>query len=468
MKEALLKTRSFFSLLRHSISGKESNFTSGSINRTIILLSVPMVAELLMESLFVCSNLFFVSRLGTNAISIAGATTTFITFCYSVSIGLGIAASAMISRRIGEKKFKAAGQTAMQVIYITTPIAVIISIVCAVWTSEIMGLMGLSPAMVQEGYSYGVVMFASSGFLILRIVINGIFRGAGDASTAMRVLWVSNALNIILCPIFIFGWGVIPAFGLLGVGIATLIARMIGVFYQAWYLIIGKTVMKIGLAQLVFHLEIFKRILKLAFSGTVQFIIPASSWVFMIKIMSHFGENALAGYILAQRVTSIATMPAWGLGNAAGILTGQNLGARQPDRAEKSVWRAGMLNMGFLVLIGICWIFLAAPVVKIFTDIPEVISQSTMYIHLISMAYILLGYTMVISRALNAAGEVKVVTWLYILMFYIVQIPLAYVLGIAFDLGSNGVFTAILLSEIVLAVACIIIFRKGKWKTTKV
>jgi Na+-driven multidrug efflux pump len=188
----------------------------------------------------------------------------------------------------------------------------------------------------------------------------------------------------------------------------------------------------------------------------------------MIKIMSHFGENALAGYILAQRVTSIATMPAWGLGNAAGILTGQNLGARQPDRAEKSVWRAGMLNMGFLVLIGICWIFLAAPVVKIFTDIPEVISQSTMYIHLISMAYILLGYTMVISRALNAAGEVKVVTWLYILMFYIVQIPLAYVLGIAFNLGSNGVFTAILLSEIVLAVACIIIFRKGKWKTTKV
>lgn len=468
MKEALLKTRSFFSLLRHSISGKESNFTSGSINRTIILLSVPMVAELLMESLFVCSNLFFVSRLGTNAISIAGATTTFITFCYSVSIGLGIAASAMISRRIGEKKFKAAGQTAMQVIYITTPIAVIISIVCAVWTAEIMSLMGLSPAMIQEGYPYGVVMFASSGFLILRIVINGIFRGAGDASTAMRILWVSNALNIILCPIFIFGWEIIPALGLLGVGIATLIARLIGVLYQMWYFIRGKTVMKIGLAQLVFHLGIFKRILKLAFSGTVQFIIPASSWVFMIKIMSHFGENALAGYILAQRVTSIATMPAWGLGNAAGILTGQNLGARQPDRAEKSVWRAGMLNMGFLVLIGICWIFLAAPVVKIFTDIPEVISQSTMYIHLISMAYILLGYTMVISRALNAAGEVKVVTWLYILMFYIVQIPLAYVLGIAFNLGSNGVFTAILLSEIVLAVACIIIFRKGKWKTTKV
>ncbi|SHL93758.1 MATE family efflux transporter [Flavobacterium chilense] len=468
MKEAILKTRSFFSLLRRSLAGTESNFTSGSINKTIILLSVPMVAELLMESLFVCSNLFFVSRLGTNAISIAGATTTFITFCYSVSIGLGIAASAMISRRIGEKKFKAAGQTAMQVIYVTTPIAILISVVCSVWTTDIMSAMGLSDAMVQEGTDYGVVMFASSGFLILRIVINGIFRGAGDASTAMRILWLSNALNIILCPVFIFGWGPIPAYGLLGVGLATLIARIIGVLYQAWFLIRGKTVMKIGMAQLVFQLAIFKRVLKLAFGGTVQFIIPASSWVFMIKIMSHFGPNALAGYILAQRVTSIATMPAWGLGNAAGILTGQNLGAKQPERAEKSVWRAGMLNMGFLVLIGISWIFLAVPVVKIFTDIPEVISFSTRYIHFISMAYILLGYTMVISRALNAAGEVKVVTWLYILMFYIVQIPLAYALGISFELGSNGVFTAILVSEIVLAVACIIVFRKGKWKHTKV
>lgn len=468
MKEALLKTRSFFGLLRRSLAGSEKNFTSGSINKTILLLSVPMVVELLMESLFVCSNLFFVSRLGTNAISIAGATTTFITFCYSVSIGLGIAASAMISRRIGEKKFKAAGQTTMQVIYATVPIAALISIVCTIWTTDIMSAMGLSDAMVAEGRTYGIVMFASSGFLILRIVVNGIFRGVGDASTAMRILWLSNALNIVLCPVFIYGWGPIPAYGLLGVGLATLIARVIGVLYQAWYLINGKTLLKIGWAQMVFNLAIFKRVLKLAFGGTVQFIIPASSWVFMIKIMSHFGENALAGYILAQRVTSIATMPAWGLGNAAGILTGQNLGAKQPDRAEKSVWRAGMLNMGFLVLIGISWVFLAVPVIKIFTDIPEVISFSTMYIHLISIAYILLGYTMVISRALNAAGEVKVVTWLYILMFYVIQIPLAYALGISFDLGSNGVFTAILVSEIILAVACIVVFRKGKWKHTKV
>jgi len=468
MKEAILKTRSFFNLLRRSLAGSESNFTSGSINKTIFLLSVPMVAELLMESLFVCSNLFFVSRLGTDAISIAGAATTFITFCYSVSIGLGIAASAMISRRVGEKKFKAAGNTAMQVIYLTVPIAALISIACSIWAAEIMQAMGLSAAMIQQGASYSVLMFASSGFLILRIVVNGIFRGAGDASTAMKILWLSNAVNILLCPVFIFGWGPIPAYGLLGVGLATLIARVIGVLHQAWYLVRGKTILRIGRAQLLVNKEVLKRVVKLAFGGTVQFIIPASSWVIMIKIMSYFGANALAGYILAQRVTSIATMPAWGLGNAAGILTGQNLGAKQPERAEKSVWRAGMFNMVFLISIGISWIFLASPVVRIFTDNPEVISFSTRYIHFISMAYILLGYTMVISRALNAAGEVKSVTWLYILMFYIVQIPLAYALGISFKLGSNGVFSAILISEIVLAAACITVFRKGGWKHTKV
>ena len=281
-------------------------------------------------------------------------------------------------------------------------------------------------AMVHEGTSYGIVMFASSGFLILRIVINGIFRGAGDASTAMRILWLSNAINIVLCPIFIFGWGPIPAYGLLGVGFATLIARVIGVLYQAWYLVKGITVMKIGLAQLVFNLAIFKRIVKLAFGGTVQFIIPASSWVFMIKIMSALVPTH-GGYIWHTRSLPHCPLGIW---NAAGILKGQN-GCQTTGKSRESCWRAGTPKNGFLVLVGICWIFLATPVVEIFTDIPEVISFSTRYIHFISIAYILLGYTMVISRALNAAGEVKVVTWLYILMFYIVQIPLAYALGIS-------------------------------------
>ncbi|MGS2740739.1 MATE family efflux transporter [Sinomicrobium sp. M5D2P17] len=467
-KNTAFRVQPYADLFIKAVLGREKNYTTGSINRAITLLAVPMVLELLMESLFVCASLFFVSSLGANAISIVGATESVVTFSYSVSIGLSIAASAVISRRVGEQKFEMAGLTAMQVIYLAVSLALVISVLCFVWTVEIMGVIGLSPALVGEGLSYARVMFACSGFIILRIAVNGIFRGAGDASTAMRTLWLSNALNIVLCPILIFGWGPVPAYGLLGVGIATGVARMVGVCYQAWHLAKGKTVLKIGMEQLIFHWGIFKKVLKLTFGGTVQYIIPASSWLFMIKIISHFGENALAGYILAQRVASIATMPAWGIGNAAGILTGQNLGANQPDRAEKSVWRAGMINMGFLILIAVCWVFLADPVVKIFSDVPEVIGHSTTYIHFISMAYVLLGYTMVISRALNAAGQVMVVTLLYILMFYVTQIPLSYTLGITFNLGPNGVFAAILASELVLATACILVFRKGKWKKTKV
>lgn len=468
MKSTFYNVYSGINLIRHALLGKENNYTTGTINRSIVLLSVPMVAELFMESLFVCVNLFFVSKLGAKAISIAGATTSVITLCYSVAIGLSIGASAVVSRRIGEKNYKEAGLTAMQAIYLTLPFALILSSLCFIWATDILHIIGLSPAMVEEGVLYSKIMFASSGFLILRIVINGIFRGAGDASAAMQTQWISNVLNIALCPLLIFGWGFVPAYGLLGIGMAAVISRMVAVAYQIWYLSKGKTTMDIGREQLVFHFDIFKKIFKLAFGGTLQFIIPASSWVFMIKIISFFGENALAGYILAQRVSSIATMPAWGIGNAAGILTGHNLGANQPDRAEKTVWRAGIINMGFLIIIAVFWFFFASPVVKIFSNIPEVINHGTTYIHFISIAYILLGYTMVISRALNAAGQVLVVTLLYILMFYVIQVPFSYTLGITFNLGPNGVFAAILISEIVLSAACILVFRKGKWKTSKV
>lgn len=468
IKAIALRAQPYLHLFVQAVLGREKKFTTGSINRSIVLLAVPMVLELAMESLFVCASLFFVSKLGANAVSIVGATESVITFSYSVSIGLSIAASAVISRRVGEQKFKEAGLTAMQVIYLAMGLALVISLLGFIWSGEILGLIGLSSDMVTEGLVYSRVMFACTGFIILRIAINGIFRGAGSASTAMRTLWLSNALNILLCPVLIFGWGPVPALGLLGVGLATGIARMVGVCYQGWYLAKGKTVMHISRAQLAFHYGIFKKVSRLAFGGTVQYIIPASSWLFMIKIISYFGGNALAGYIIAQRVASIATMPAWGIGNAAGILTGQNLGANQADRAERSVWKAGMMNMGFLVVVAICWIFLAGPVVRIFSDVPEIVGHSTTYIHFISIAYVLLGYTMVISRALNAAGEVMVVTLLYILMFYVTQLPLSYVLGIAFDLGVNGVFAGILISEIVLAVACILVFRRGKWKHTKV
>ena len=468
MKTIILQTRSFLSLLREAFLGREKKFTSGGINRAIVLLSVPMVLELVMEALFVCVNIFFVSRLGASAISIVGITESVTTLAYSVAIGLSTAASAMISRRVGEGELERAGLTAMQAIYIGASIALLISVLTFSFSGSVLSLAGASDALVQESGWFSKIMFGSIIFIIMRILMNGIFRGAGDAAMAMRTLWISNTLNIALCPLFIFGWGFVPAFGLMGVAIATLVSRVFGVSYQIWYLTTGKTIIIIGREQLVMVSSIMKKILELTFAGTIQYIIPASSWLMMIRIVSHFGGDALAGYIIAQRVASVATMPAWGIGNAAGTLTGQNLGANQSERAEASVWRAGFFNMCFLCLVAVFWFFYAKPVVGLFTDVPAVIESGTMYIQYISMAYILLGYTMVISRALNAAGNVKLVTFLYVLTFYITQLPLAYLLGISMNWGPKGIFTAIVVSEIVLAIACIIVFRKGNWKKTKI
>ncbi|MFY0255208.1 MATE family efflux transporter [Chitinophaga sp. 30R24] len=468
MRTILAQTRSFFTLFRAAVLGTEKQFTTGGINRAIILLSVPMVMELFMESLFVCTNLFFVSRLGAGAVAMVGTVETVVSFVYSVSIGLSIAASTTIARRIGEGKPKTAGLTAMQVIYTGLVVSLLISLVLCCFNQEILRLVGISETLIQMDHLFSRLMFGSIFFLIMRIAVNGIFRGAGDAAMAMRTLWLSNTVNIVLCPLFIFGWGRVPAMGLMGIGLAAVVARVVGVLYQAVYLLRGKSVMCISRKQLLIVPGIIRKIIQLAFGGMLQYMIPSSSWLLMIRIVSHFGGDALAGYVIAQRISSVLTMPAWGIGNAAGILTGQNMGADQPERAEQSVWKAGVINTCFLLLVAVGWQFFADPAVSFFTNVPAVAGNAVTYLHYISIAYILLGYTMVISRALNAAGEVTKVTLLYILMFYITQLPLAYLLGIFLDMGPHGIFTAILLSEIVLAASCIIVFRKGKWKLKKV
>ncbi|MET3877968.1 MATE family efflux transporter [Chitinophaga sp. OAE865] len=467
MKTILAQTRSFLHLLRTAFLGKEKTFTTGGINRAIVLLSVPMVMELLMESLFVCTNLFFVSRMGAGAVAIVGTAETVVSFVYSVSIGLSIAASAMVSRRVGEKQFETAGLTAMQIIYVGLVMSFLLSTVLFVFNREVLSLAGIPTAMLQEADVFSRLMFGSVFFLIMRITMNGVFRGAGDAATAMRTLWLSNTINILLCPLLIFGWGPVPALGLAGVALAAVIARVVGVLYQVVFLAQRRSVLVIGKAQLVPSPEIIRKVVKLAFAGTLQYMIPSSSWLLMIRIISHFGSDALAGYVIAQRIGSVVTMPAWGIGNAAGILTGQNIGANQVARAEASVWKAGLINTCFLGIIAVVWQFYAVPVVGLFTSVPAVSGNAVTYLHYISVAYVLLGYTMVISRALNAAGEVTVVSLLYILMFYLTQIPLSYLLGIRMAMGPDGIFLAILVSEIVLASACIIVFRKGRWKYRK-
>jgi putative MATE family efflux protein len=450
-----------------AVAGKKVELTSGSINRSIFSLAIPMVMELVMESVFVSVNLLIIAKLGDKVLGLVGITDNYINFAYAIAVGLGIAAATLIARRAGEKDHEGMGRTAQYIILLALFFALLIGGISCYFSAEIVDFLGVNASTVTDGISFSRLVFLSIGLVILRLSVNGLFRGAGDADIAMKSLWICHISNIIFAIILVFGLGFIPAFGLMGLAYATVLSRTLGVLYQAFILATGKTSISI---RVPFQLDIplLQKILKLAFGGLVQYIIPTSSWLIMVKIISTFGTTALAGYIIAQRIASVATMPAWGIGNAAGVLTGQNLGAGEPERAEKTVWRAGTINMTYLVIVALFWQIAAEYVVKFFTTEPEVAGYAVQYIHVVSMAYLLLGFTMVISRALNAAGNIMQVTLLYIVMFYVIQLPLAYLLGVRFQWELRGIFTAIVSSEIVLAVLFLMIFRNGKWKTIKI
>lgn len=450
-----------------AIAGKKVELTSGSINRSIFSLAIPMVMELVMESVFVSVNLLIIAKLGDKVLGLVGITDNYINFAYAIAVGLGIAAATLTARRAGEKDKEGMGRTAQYIILLALFFAVLIGGVSCFFASEIVGFLGINASTVTEGVSFSRLVFLSIGLVILRLSVNGLFRGAGDADIAMKSLWICHISNIIFAVILVFGLGFIPAFGLMGLAYATVLSRLLGVLYQAFVFVSGKTSIIIRV-PLQLDIPLLQKILKLAFGGLVQYIIPTSSWLIMVKIISTFGTTALAGYIIAQRIASVATMPAWGIGNAAGVLTGQNLGAGEPERAEKTVWRAGTINMTYLVIVALFWQIAAEYVVKFFTTEPEVARYAVQYIHVVSMAYLLLGFTMVISRALNAAGNILQVTLLYLVMFYVIQLPLAYLLGVRFQWELRGIFTAIVSSEIVLAVLFLMIFKNGKWKTIKI
>lgn len=450
-----------------AIAGKKVELTSGSINRSIFSLAIPMVMELVMESVFVSVNLLIIAKLGDKVLGLVGITDNYINFAYAIAVGLGIAAATLTARRAGEKDKEGMGRTAQYIILLALFFALLIGGVSCFFASEIVDFLGINASTVTEGVSFSRLVFLSIGLVILRLSVNGLFRGAGDADIAMKSLWICHISNIIFAVILVFGLGFIPAFGLMGLAYATVLSRLLGVLYQAFVLMSGKTSISIRV-PLQLDIPLLQKILKIAFGGLVQYIIPTSSWLIMVKIISTFGTTALAGYIIAQRIASVATMPAWGIGNAAGVLTGQNLGAGEPERAEKTVWRAGTINMTYLVLVALFWQLAAEYVVKFFTTEPEVARYAVQYIHVVSMAYLLLGFTMVISRALNAAGNILQVTLLYLVMFYVIQLPLAYLLGVRFQWELRGIFTAIVSSEIVLAVLFLMIFKNGKWKTIKI
>ena len=459
---------SFFSLIKDAILGKELDYTSISIKRAIFMLAIPMILEMLMESVFALVDIIYVSRVSVNAVATVGLTESVLTLVYALAIGLSMAATAVVARRIGEKDRKGANETSIQVIFLGIFISLIISAIGLLYPKEILGLMGGETTLIEEGFGYTKVLLGGNITVVLLFLINAIFRGAGNASIAMWTLILSNVLNIILDPIFIFGLGPIPAYGVEGAAIATTIGRGTAVVAQLFILFYGVGKIKILIKDLVLNLSVMMNLIKVSLGGIGQFLIGTSSWVFLMRIMSEFGSEVLAGYTIAIRIMMFTLMPAWGLSNAAATLVGQNLGAKQPDRAEKSVWITGKYSAFFMGAVSLVYFFFSPLFLAWFSTNPEVIKYGTLCLQIIAAGYIFYGYGMVVIQSFNGAGDTKTPTYINFICFWIFQLPFAYIMSILLDFGPSGVFLAITLAEVLIAVIGILLFKKGKWKTVQV
>ena len=458
----------FFVSLKLALQGKEMDFTTGSIDRAIFMLSIPMIFEMMMESLFAVVDIYFVGKIGVNAIATVALTESVIMIIYSIAMGLSMAATALVARRIGEKNNEEAGKAAEQSILIAIIVAAFFSVIGILMPKQILTAMGGEPDLVAEGYRYTMIMFGGNLTIMLIFLINAIFRGAGDAAIAMRVLIFSNLINMILDPVLIFGLGPFPELGLEGAAIATTVGRGLGVLYQIYILTGRSGKIRVRFRKVKFVKKIVKSIIRIALGGIGQFMIGTISWILMVRISAIFGPDVLAGYAVAFRIIVFTILPSWGLSNAAATLVGQNLGAGFPERAEKSVWRCAFFNMIFLAVVSVIFFWQAEFFVRIFSTEEEVVHYGAMGLRYICTGYIFFAYGMVIGQAFNGAGDTRTPTIMNIICYWLVEFPLAYLLGIYFGIGPAGIFLAIAISVVLLAIMSIIVFRKGTWKTYQV
>lgn len=463
------KVKSFLNLFKRALLGEEHEFTQGSIDKAILLLAIPMILEMAMESVFAVVDVYFVSKLNDNdAVATIGLTESVLTLIYSLAIGLSMGATAMVARRVGEKDIRGAELAATQALYIGVTISVVVSVIGYWFAGDILRLMGGNEHLIQSNVGYTRWMFSGNITIMLLFLINAIFRGAGDASLAMRSLMLANALNIVLDPLFIFGWGPVPAMGIEGAAIATTVGRGVGVLYQISHLLRGKGVIKLHAENLQARLNIMVRLLKVSAGGTGQFLLGSASWIFLMRIISDFGSTALAGYTIGIRVIIFAILPAWGMANAAATLVGQNLGAGQPERAEQSVWRAAFFNMCFLGVVTVLFFTLASPILNMFTTDQAVLTNGIQCLQIVSLGYVFYAYGMVINQSFNGAGDTRTPTILSFFTFWVLQIPLAFTMAKLFEIGPLGVYLAISIAESIMAVVAILIFRQGRWKGVKI
>jgi putative MATE family efflux protein len=454
--------------LREAVAGSKQDFTEGSIDRAIVLLAVPMVLEMCMESLFGVVDMFWVAHLGANAIATVGLTETMLTLLFVIGLGLSVGATALVARRIGEKDHAAAGVAAVQAILVGLAVSAVAGLLGYIFAPDVLRLIGASDEVVRTGTPYTRMMLGGSATIFLLFLLNAVFRGAGDAAIAMRVLWLANLVNIALNPCLIFGLGPFPRLGVTGSAVGTTIGRGIGVLFQLWVLTSGRRRVAVSIREIRVDLVVMARLVRLSLHAMFQYLVQMASWIGMVRIVSSFGSAAVAANTLAIKVIMFVILPSWGMSNAAATLVGQNLGARKPERAEASVWRTGMFNMAFLGAAGLVFAVFAGTIVSWFSDDPLVVPIAVRALRLLSYGNIAYAWGMVVTAAFNGAGDSGTPTVLNLICFWAVQLPLAWTLANRAGFGPSGVFVAVVFSDALLAVLAIVWFRRGAWKRTVV
>src|SRR5256712_842604 len=459
---------SIWKSIGEALRGSHQDFTTGSLNRAILLLAIPMVLEMVLESLFAVVDVFWVGRLGADAVATVGLTESLLSLVFAVGLGLSLSTTAMVARRIGEKDPEGAAVAGVQAIAIGLAVSALVGIPCIFYAPDLLRLMGASPQIVAVGSGYARIALAGSGAIMMLFLNNAIFRGAGDAAIAMRLLWVSNIINLVLDPCLIFGWGPFPKLGVTGAALATFTGRSIGVLYQFYRLLRGTERIRILRSQIRLNFSVLFRLVRVSLTGILQFAIAHTSWIGLVRSVSVFASAAVAGYIIAIGIPIFGLLPSWGSTNPAATLVGQNLGAKQPERAETSVWRTGLYNMIFLGVIGLFFVIFAEPVIRLFTSDPLVVPLAVSCLRILSYGNIGYAYGMVMLQAFNGAGDTVTPTIVNFFGFWLMEIPLAYLLAITAGMHSNGVFWSIFAAEGSIAAVSIVLFKRGRWKVQQI
>ncbi len=458
-----------WSLFKQAVAGNSDiDYTQGSIGRVTVLLAIPMILEMAMESVFAIVDIFFVSGLGTAAVATVGLTEAVITLLYAIAIGLSMGATAMVARRIGEKDPEAAAVAAGQVMWIGVFVSIVVGLIGIFFAREILQLMGAEAAVIETGENYTRLMFGACFTIVFLFLINAIFRGAGDATIAMRALWLANGINIVLDPCLIYGYGPFPELGVTGAAVATNIGRSIGALYGLYFLLSKHGRIQLHLKEMGLRLEIVWSLVRISIGGIAQFLVATASWVFLMSIVSDFGSQAVAGYTIAVRIVMFSILPAWGLSNATATLVGQNLGAGLAERAEQTTWKIAQYNAGYMAFAAVMMLLFTRPIALFFSDDPEVLSYAVECLRIFAYGYVGWGFGMAVIQAFNGAGDTMTPTYINVLCFWVVQVPLAYGLALTLGLGPVGVFWAVFTADILSCVVGVLVFRRGTWKTRTV